>query len=92
MKKNVVNNLTSKTLSEGRNFLYEFEANEVLSYYNLPIPKHFLARNVQEATLEKLREALPDYCILGNPLDLTGNALSNMWRYNRKVLRLRSVR
>ncbi len=46
MKKNGVNNLISKTLSIGRNFLYEFEANEVLSYYNLPIPKHFLVRNV----------------------------------------------
>ena len=72
--------------------MYEFEANEVLSYYNLPIPKHFLVRNVQEATLEKLREAFPDYCIRGNPLDLTGNVLRNMWRYNSKVLSLRSVR
>jgi acyl-CoA synthetase (NDP forming) len=33
--------------------------------------------NLSEQTLEKLRNTLPEYCIIGNPLDLTGNAFSN---------------
>ncbi|MDH5794560.1 MAG: acetate--CoA ligase family protein [Candidatus Bathyarchaeota archaeon] len=36
---------------------------------------------VSESTIERLKEALPDYCILSNPLDLTGNAYSNPSMY-----------
>ena len=32
-------------------------------------------------TIERLNEALPDYCILRNPLDLTGNALTEPIMY-----------
>lgn len=31
---------------------------------------------LSESTLERLKEILPDWCIFGNPLDLTGNALT----------------
>jgi acyl-CoA synthetase (NDP forming) len=37
--------------------------------------------NISEQTLEKLRNTLPEYCIIGNPLDLTGNAFSNPEMY-----------
>jgi acetyl coenzyme A synthetase (ADP forming)-like protein len=37
--------------------------------------------NLSEQTLEKLRNKLPEYCIIGNPLDLTGNAFSNPEMY-----------
>lgn len=37
--------------------------------------------SLSEHTLEKLRNGLPEYCIIGNPLDLTGNALSNPEMY-----------
>ena len=37
--------------------------------------------NFSDSTLKRLREDLPDYCVIGNPLDLTGNALNNAHLY-----------
>ncbi len=37
--------------------------------------------NLSDSTLGRLREDLPDYCVIGNPLDLTGNALNNAHLY-----------
>jgi len=37
--------------------------------------------NLSGPTLKKLREGIPDYCVIGNPLDLTGNALNNAHLY-----------
>lgn len=36
---------------------------------------------LSKATVDRLSEALPDYCILRNPLDLTGNALTDPKMY-----------
>lgn len=32
-------------------------------------------------TLEKLKQSLPDWCVMGNPLDVTGNALNYVHLY-----------
>ncbi len=36
---------------------------------------------LSQETVDRLREALPDYCILRNPLDLTGNAFTEPRMY-----------
>lgn len=36
---------------------------------------------LSQETVDRLNEALPDYCILRNPLDLTGNALTEHYMY-----------
>lgn len=36
---------------------------------------------LSESTQERLHEILPDWCVIGNPLDLTGNALNNVHLY-----------
>jgi acetyl coenzyme A synthetase (ADP forming)-like protein len=41
--------------------------------------------NLSKLTLEKLRKTLPEYCIIGNPLDITGNALSNPEMYGEAL-------
>jgi acyl-CoA synthetase (NDP forming) len=41
--------------------------------------------SLSEHTLDKLSKVLPEYCIIGNPLDITGNALSNPEMYGEAL-------
>ncbi len=35
---------------------------------------------LSEESMERLRQALPSYCIIGNPLDLTGSAMAEQYK------------
>lgn len=37
---------------------------------------------LSESTIRRLRKGLPEWCVIGNPLDLTGNALNNVHLYS----------
>jgi len=39
-----------------------------------------------KATVEKLKESIPPYCVVGNPVDLTGTATSNEYRIAIEML------
>ena len=41
--------------------------------------------SLSKATMNKLKESLPTWCIIGNPLDLTGNVLNNVQLYNKAL-------
>ncbi len=40
---------------------------------------------LNDNTIQELRNTLPDWCIIGNPIDLTGNALNDVGLYKRAL-------
>ena len=42
------------------------------------VTSNLVLSKLSESTIQSLKKTLPEYCIIGNPIDLTGNALNNV--------------